>query len=56
LEYIHISLRQLLESVAAEGKGERITLDLRQWQSLLDLQARLGEYLRAVGDPNRSAS
>jgi len=54
LEYVHIRIRNLLGSVNMEGKGERLTLDVRQWQSLVDLQARLAEYLRAVSDPNRS--
>jgi hypothetical protein len=26
-------------------------LDLRQWQALLDLQARVSEYLRKIGEP-----
>ena len=54
LEYVHIRLRNLISSVGMEGKGERITLDVHQWQSLVDLQSRLAEYLRAVSDPNRS--
>ena len=54
LEYIHIRLRNLFSSVSMEGKGELVSLDVHQWQSLLDLQSRLAEYLRAVSDPNRS--
>lgn len=54
LEYLHIRIRNLLNSVRMDGKGERVNLDLHQWQSLLDLQSRLAEYLRAVSDPNRS--
>jgi len=53
IEYVHIRLRNLLNSVQTEGKGEHVKLDLRQWQSLLDLQGRLAEYLRAISDPNR---
>jgi pSer/pThr/pTyr-binding forkhead associated (FHA) protein len=56
LEYLHVRVRQLLECVEVEGKGERVTLEMGEWQSLLDLQSRLAEYLRAVSDPNRSAS
>ena len=52
-EYVHIRVRNLLNSVKMDGKGERVSLELHQWQSLLDLQSRLAEYLRAVGDPNR---
>jgi hypothetical protein len=28
-----------------------VTLDLGQWQVLLDLQAQLAEYLRRIGEP-----
>jgi pSer/pThr/pTyr-binding forkhead associated (FHA) protein len=54
LEYIHIRIRNLLTTVRTEGKGERVTVELREWQNLLDLQARLAEYLRDVTNPNRS--
>ena len=56
LEYAHIRLRHLLDTVQTEGKGESLTLGMREWQGLLDLQARLGEYLRMVSDPNRSGT
>ena len=56
LEYAHIRLRHLLDTVQTEGKGESLTLGMRQWQGLLDLQSRLGEYLRMVSDPNRSGT
>jgi len=52
IEYIHVRLRNLLNSVESEGKGEQVKLDLHQWQSLLDLQSRLAEYLRAVSGPH----
>ncbi|MEX0818673.1 MAG: FHA domain-containing protein [Pirellulaceae bacterium] len=52
IEYIHIRLRNLMNSVETEGKGEQVKLDLRQWQGLLDLQGRLAEYLRAVSGPH----
>jgi pSer/pThr/pTyr-binding forkhead associated (FHA) protein len=50
LNYFHLRLRGLIETVKKE-KGERITLEQRQWQNLLDLQARLGGYLRQIGEP-----
>lgn len=53
IEYIHIRVRNLLNSVRSEGKGERITLDMQEWQNLIDLQSRLAEYLRDVTNPNR---
>jgi hypothetical protein len=53
LEFVHIRLRHLLATVTVEGKGERVSLDARQWQYLLDLQSRIAEYLRDVTNPNR---
>ncbi|MEI8371452.1 MAG: FHA domain-containing protein [Planctomycetota bacterium] len=50
LNYFHLRLRGLLQTVKKE-KGDRITLEQRQWQNLLDLQARLGGYLRQIGEP-----
>lgn len=52
LEYLHIRIRELLSSVLIQGRPERITVDERQWQSLLDLQGRLATYLRHIGEPH----
>ncbi len=51
LEFLHLRLRNLVGSVAVDGKSSRVVLDLRQWQALLDLQARVSEYLRRIGEP-----
>jgi len=51
IEYLHVRCRNLLSTVKAEAHGGRVTLDERQWQNLIDLQARLAAYLRQVGDP-----
>lgn len=51
LEYLHVRLRNLILSASVENKTSKITLDLRQWQGLIDLQARLSEYLRQIGNP-----
>jgi len=50
LNYFHLRLRGLIQTMKKE-KGDRVTLDQRQWQNLLDLQARLGGYLREIGEP-----
>ncbi len=52
LEYIHIRLRNLIATAqpASEDK-EKIVLSLRRWQNLIDVQSRLAEYLRQVGNP-----
>ena len=51
LEYVHIRLRGLVNSVTMDERQDQVTLHLRQWQKLLDLQSRLAVYLRAIGDP-----
>lgn len=51
LEYLHGRLRPLLASVQAEKRADRVTLDFAQWQHLLDVQARLSEYLRLIAEP-----
>ena len=54
LEFIHLRVRELLDSVDVDVKGERVALEQSDWQGLIDLQSRLAEYLRGVSDPNRS--
>jgi len=51
LEFLHLRLRNLIGSVHGDTKSNKMILDLRQWQALIDLQARLSEYLRQVGEP-----
>lgn len=51
IEYMHIRVRNLLATGRVDDAGGKVTLDSKQWQSLIDLQARLSEYLRNIGDP-----
>ena len=51
LEYFHLRIRDLVASVRPEANGDRVTLEQRQWQGLLDVQSRLADYLREIGDP-----
>jgi len=51
IEYLHMRIRHLLESVCGEAKGDRVTLEQRHWQGVLDLQACLALYLRSIGRP-----
>jgi pSer/pThr/pTyr-binding forkhead associated (FHA) protein len=51
LEFMHLRLRNLIQSGKTDAKSNKVTLELRQWQALMDLQARLAEYLREVGEP-----
>ncbi len=52
LLYISLRLRGLLQSVKPKAKSDRLTLEQRQWQNLIDLEARLAGYLRQIGEPN----
>ncbi len=52
LEYFHIRLRNILNAAKGCEQGDEIVLELRKWQNLVDLQSRLSEYLRHVGDPD----
>jgi hypothetical protein len=53
LEYFHLRLRNLITSVHADPRGNKVVLEVRQWQAIVDLQARIAEYLRQVGDPSQ---
>lgn len=52
LEYLHIRIRDLLNSVKIKPEAERVSLEPRQWQNLVDLQSRLASYLRSIGQPH----
>jgi hypothetical protein len=52
VEYLHIRIRELLASVKIKSPGDRVSLDLEQWQNLLDMQGQLADYLREIGEPH----
>jgi hypothetical protein len=51
LQYFHLRLRQLVQSVRIPPRSEQVVLQQRQWQNILDLQNRLANYLRVIGEP-----
>ncbi|NQT37086.1 MAG: FHA domain-containing protein [Planctomycetes bacterium] len=53
IQYLHLRFRRLLASVKIKekSKSQRISVDLRRWQDLIDMQNRLASYLRAIGEP-----
>lgn len=51
IEYLHIRIRLLIETVQVDEDTDMVQLDQRQWQSLVELQSRLANYLRNIGDP-----
>ncbi len=53
LAFVHARLRSLMNS-ATKSKADTMSLDYRKWQSLLDLQSRVAEYIRRIGEPDDS--
>jgi pSer/pThr/pTyr-binding forkhead associated (FHA) protein len=51
LSYFHIRIRHLINTVSVPKGASDAVLDARQWQSLLDLQARLARYMRLAAEP-----
>lgn len=51
LEYMHFRIRDLIAGAQHIEGEERIGLDERHWQALIDLQSRVAEYLRKVAEP-----
>ena len=51
LQFFHLRIRGLIQSVKIPRKTETVTIEARQWQNLLDLQDRLARYLREIGEP-----
>ena len=51
LDYIHIRIRHLLMSVSVHDQSEKVSLEMREWQFLLDLQSRISILLRNIAEP-----
>jgi len=51
IDYMRIRMRGLVASVK-EDKSGRISLGSAEWQKLLDLQSRLAELARQIGEPD----
>ena len=56
IEFLHIRVRQLLSTVALNDREDHVKLGFREWQSLLDIQARLATYLQEIADQDRNRS
>ena len=52
LEYIQIRIRGLVHDVSANQNGDLVHLEFDKWQNLLDLQSRISEFLRKIGNPS----
>lgn len=53
LQYLHLRIRGLVQTVKTRRNSELVTLEQRQWQNLLDLHDRVAGYLRAIGEPEQ---
>ena len=51
LDYLHLRMRGLIHSVSETDDSRQLTVNLQQWHNLVDLQSRLAEYIRTIGDP-----
>jgi hypothetical protein len=49
--YFHQRIRELLEAAKFNSPKDRVTVDFQQWQNLVDIQSRLADFLRNIGNP-----
>ncbi len=49
--FVHIRLRDLINAARVTEDGQDVMLQSQEWQTLLELQARLAQYLRGIGEP-----
>jgi pSer/pThr/pTyr-binding forkhead associated (FHA) protein len=52
LEYVQGVLRTATEGAVMRANAERVELEFPDWQAVLDLQARLSQLLREIGEPS----
>ncbi len=56
LEYFQIRLRHLLSAAGSaqdvDQESGAMRIEAPQWQNLLDMQSRLAEYIRTIGEPD----
>ena len=51
LQYLHLRIRGLIKNSKVSRKTDDVIIDQRRWQNLLDIDVRLAEYLRSIGEP-----
>lgn len=51
LEYLHMHLRRIVGDAHWNPSQPGVELSAQQWQQILDIQSRIAEYLRQVGQP-----
>ena len=51
IEYLHLHLRHVINDAEITQRGQAVQLPDNKWQQILELQARLAEYIDRVGKP-----
>lgn len=51
IEFLHMHLRTVVSDVDVDPRKKRVAIESKQWQKILDAQARLAEYLRKISNP-----
>jgi pSer/pThr/pTyr-binding forkhead associated (FHA) protein len=54
LEFINSRIQGLTSKVELDRKSQKAIFDFYQWQQLLDMQSRIAEFLRQIGDPDHT--
>ena len=52
IEYLHMQIRRVVSDVDIDARRQNVELSSEQWQKILDVQSRLAEYLRVIGQPS----
>jgi hypothetical protein len=52
MEFMHLQMRKLITEIEPSNPNQPIEISLDQWQMLLDIRARLAEYIRMTGKPS----
>jgi pSer/pThr/pTyr-binding forkhead associated (FHA) protein len=52
IEYLHMQVRRVVSDVDIDARKRQVELTSEQWQKILDVQSRLAEYLRIIGQPS----
>lgn len=51
VEFLHMHIRRVVADVEIDKRKRKVDLSVEQWQKVLDVQARLAEYLRRISNP-----
>ncbi len=55
LDFLHRGLTCATENIQADEEGTRVTLNFSDWQWIIQVQALLGRYARAIAEPDSLA-